>query len=206
MTHLETRYYASESDPNVRYKVDIYHDTDVDSPVEEWSDIRLGVLKSCYGSTYKYDRNTFEGAGTYDLIAERFGHLLIDELAELLNRFMRITGQPYRYYGQTTHGYSQSDWVDVLVETDNPDIVDRLPSYVDELSIWARGDVFGVTVTEQVNDDKYRDWQEPTAGICASLGGIYADSYDEVVTYFMDGYAPVEIAGDIADLDKYERD
>lgn len=65
-------------------------------------------------------------------------------------------------------GYSQSDWQEVVVEGPSGH---NLDSFVDEFRMWAFGDIYYVT------DDETGD----------SLSGIYADTAEEAVQFFVEG-------------------
>lgn len=198
MTLLETRFYRSETDENTRYRVELFQDTDAENPLSYDEEFQVFSIRGGYFSTF--DIAIADVASDVRELVERFTgrRKSVGEIADILNRFMRITGDSRRFHGETMRGYSQSDWQDLIVWTDT-EFDSYMPNVLESVWQWAIGDVYGISLATLTTcehggeTERYED----------SLWGIYADSYDEAINHFVTNYAPVEIAQDVANWNKY---
>lgn len=174
-------------DPNVRYIVQ--NDDTAPNPLDYYEPLsnlgvyNFGIIASGYSSSSEIVRT-----GTLaDRIAENLEDGSVaarswEDVAAATNRALSILGRSERISIHSHRGYSQSDWAKIWVEAE-PDA--PVESLVSEWSMWARGDVYGVTrqIRTECDSCDCDDWEDGE-----SLWGIYADDAEEAVKYFSETY------------------
>lgn len=169
--------------PDTRYIV--CADSDVSDPItESCAPVEHYIVRSGYHST----RDT--PCGPLSEAFARFDDEFNDAI-DVTRRFARI------FMGYTeaeaeerialvlTRGYSQSDWAELFVHVAE-DGYGTAEGWAEEWAMYARGDVFGVTVQTLNTCDSCdcEDWLDGDA-----LWGIYVDNAEEAAQYFAREYA-----------------
>lgn len=183
---LDTTYYANNTDADTRYKVQVWHDYDAPYPLGDFDGMEpLAVIAAVW-----LDHEDLDGFTLASIIGEvldRQGYRDIERAATIINRLARLAGKPERIYVFNHRGYVQSDWATVIVESTEGE--DYASNTFDIWSMWAKGDVYGVTVdTEEQGECGY--WHETDTD---SLWGIYADDVEDAREYFLNNYAPHDL-------------
>lgn len=151
-------------------------DTDTEDP-RTWDDtvaIRI----------YRAPRTSIDSESNIGVEADRLfrdvlGRGYSDEVAErAAARHARFFEPQYSaVVTATIHGYSQSDWWDVVGYGPSEE---EVKGAINTFAQWLRNDVWTVTVCETV----VCDFGETHREVIESLSGIYADSEEEAITYF----------------------
>lgn len=101
-------------------------------------------------------------------------------------RYARLSGEGIGHVEvRTIHGYSKSDWWDVVAY--GPD-ADAVHAAAEQFSMWLRGDVWVVTAWRE----KTCDMGETHREFVDCIGGVYAADEDEAIAcaYYVAGDAP----------------
>lgn len=206
---LESFMYASKTDENTRYRVDIHQDFDALDPTE-FLEEPLTVLASGYGSVSEVgfdgfalskalermngDRSPYGGSQGLSSSWTKRESEHLENLVDAVNRYATLAGLSERVYLFNHTGYSQSDWATVMVEAHSEEAA---RSTFDAWSGWAKGDVYGVELVIEKYDADADDWYD--AHEPESLWGIdgFGLDYEEAATYFLNGYVPTEYTQDM---------
>lgn len=182
---------TDDAEPDTRYIV--MHDADTESPTH-WGNFDVYVYRASYRS------NTDESCADESLIARAF--FTRYELEHDEHDALRFARRWATIYGGmtteqaneriTTHsarGYSQSDWWDILVISDDSDAEQDARTWEQ----WARGDVYFVYPESRAecehpeychshNDDDH--WSREPLDY-KGIGGIYADDAESAVMQYL---------------------
>ena len=174
----ELAYVTNSDTPGIRYEV--APDSDVSDPIlDSGAPVEHYIVRSGYHST----SDTPGGA-----ISEAFSRFNDehDNALDVTRRFARI----FHDYTESeannrialveTRGHSQGDWAELFVHV-SEDGYGTAESWANEWAMYARGDVFGVTVQTLNSCDSCDcdDWEDGD-----SLWGVYADDAEEAAQYF----------------------
>ena len=117
-------------------------------------------------------------------------HDATEKCATVTNRLLKMSGDSTRVFPHSTHGYSQSDWADILVVLDSPEEwtapAEAAENIAREWEQWARGDVWIVTELERDAAAHFAICEPDSECECwtdtdNSCGFIIADSPAEAV-------------------------
>ena len=184
---LGTAFYASDTDVNTRYKVQVWHDYDAPNPLNDFDGLDpLAVVAAGY-SSINDDLDSFTLEAIIAEVFDRQGYRDIERSVTIVNRLAQLADMPERIYVFNHRGYSQSDWGTVIVESAEGE--DYANNTFDIWSTWAKGDVYGVTVDTEERDE-CGHWHETDTD---SLWGIYADDVEVARDYFLNDYAPHDL-------------
>jgi hypothetical protein len=184
--HQDYAIVTHDDDPETRYIA--MQDTDAESPVH-WGWFDVYVYSASYGGS------TDEGRADESMIARAFfTRYALDHDAEDALSFARRWATIYEGYTPeqatlsiatySARGYSQSDWWDVLVITDDRDTDAR--GCAETWEQWARGDVWFVYPERRLECDHEHEHWDREPFFYAGLGGIYADDAESAVSQYVE--------------------
>lgn len=169
--------------PGVRYEV--CQDDSVSDPIDEsGAPVEHYVVRSGYGSV----TDTPDG-----FMSEAFSRFndVFDNAIDVTRRYARIfhnytEDDASRRIGLvSSQGYSQGDWAELFVHV-SEDGYGTAESWANEWAMYARGDVYGVTLQSLSTCDscECEDWEDGD-----SLWGIYAEDAEEAARLYARDYA-----------------
>lgn len=174
-----TVYVTNTGTPGVRYEV--VQDTCVSDPiVDSGAPVEHYVVRAGYASV------SDTHSGELSEVFNRFVWEFDDNGLDVTRRFARI----FHNYTEDeanerialvmTRGHSQSDWAELFVHVAEEGY-GTAEGWAEEWAMYARGDVFGVTVQTLNACDSCEcdDWEDGD-----SLWGIYAEDAEEAAQYF----------------------
>lgn len=188
---IETRIFDSETDKNRRYVLKTWYDQDAPCPMETWDDyVDLYAIESGYDSTLRYDaqRDT-PNFKTMEVFLEVWNRHNPEKALQVAQRFQNLLGEPDLLIDvQTTRGDAQGDWHTFVCAVESGGYGE--PSgYIEEISQWAHGRVFGVTVDLETRCDS-GEWHEIET--VESCWGIYDDCAEDAADYFQNNFLPID--------------
>ena len=178
-----THVYDDTADTPTRYVV--WQDTDTESPAT-WDDDNTVMVYNTSPRSRR-DKATCELSEVFE---RAYDTQDADKALDITRRYARVClGWTPERAGNTivtysARGYSQGDWWDILAITYEGEYAESL---AEEWEQWARGDVYcvmaeygsecdeGVMHWDPVNDQGINSYP---------IGGIYADSAEEAVSYY----------------------
>lgn len=170
------------------YVFDVTHDRDASDPVEY-----LGAPVEMYAAHGSY-RSTIGDNNGYWIDAHKRFDDSFNDATVILKRFAvafhgwdKARADDAIHFA-TYHGYSQSDWLDVLTVV-TEEGYGTAEGWFDEWSQWARGDVYTVGA-ERVEEcacgcqATHTIREKDNGNELIYLGGIYADDVETAALYY----------------------
>ena len=201
---IVTAYFQS-TEPNRRFKVEVYPDHDASDPTTgdyfecpltvatsgffyddnegDYSAFKLSaVIERMNGDESPYPDAVYPGLHT---VPVRQNREHFERLVYAVNRYAALTGMDERVYLFSHKGHSQSDWATVLVEATSEE---EARSHFEMWSEWAKGNVYGVTWETQKLDDEYDVWYTIDTDSVSDIRG-FGDDYRAAMEYALKAYA-----------------
>lgn len=184
-------YYSEtvtlDAHPNVRFEVS--QDFDAEDPREWDREVQILTYRGPRLSRLEDDIERAADSRTMEAFGRVYDESGDDEHAlKVAQRYARAYEPDVIIDTFSLRGYSQGDWQDVVVVTPSDGSCGTAESRAETFRQWAYGDVYSVIVQHphtwhDGDGNTLTTWEDGD-----SLGGIYADSAEEVAEYYATEY------------------